>query len=177
MNQDEKSEKMEKTTKISSFATQSVENRYLCFSLAGEYFAIPLLQVKEVIGIPEFTSIPYVSSYFCGIMNLRGQVISVVDLRKKLNVAVKKNSENSVLVCVLGNIVIGALVDSVDFVMNVDKKNIMSKPNMQTSIKIDFIEGFYEHNKHLVIFLDLAKTLSIQELVDMEKINKENKFA
>ena len=48
---------------------------------------------------------------------------------------------------------------------------------MQTSIKIDFIEGFYEYNKHLVIFLNLAKTLSIQDLVDMEKINKENKVA
>jgi purine-binding chemotaxis protein CheW len=166
---------MNQAEKNTSQFTQSAENRYLCFSLGGEHFAIPLLQVKEVIGIPEFTSIPYVASYFCGIMNLRGQVISVIDLRKKLSVTAKKSEENSVLVCVLDNIVMGALVDSVDFVVNVDRSRIMSKPNVQTAVKIDFIEGFYEHNKHLIIFLNLAKTLSIQDLVDMTRVMQENK--
>ena len=116
----------EKKQKISNRSiANAAENRYLCFNLAGDYYAIPLLQVKEVIGIPEFTPIPYVASHFCGIMNLRGQVISVIDLRKKLNVPANKGDENSVLVCLLDNIVMGALVDSVDFVINLDKKNIV----------------------------------------------------
>lgn len=150
--------------------SNSAEDRYLCFSLGTEHFAIPLLQVKEVIGIPEFTSIPYVANYFCGIMNLRGQVISVIDLRKKLNLTAKTNDENSVLVCVLENIVMGALVDSVDFVLNIEKEKILSKPNIQTSIKIDYIEGFYQHNSHLIIFLNLAKTLSVQDLISLKNV-------
>lgn len=149
------------------------KERFLCFSLANENFAIPLLQVKQVIGIPEFTSIPYVASYFCGIMNLRGQVISVIDLRKKLGVVSKNDAENSVLVCVLEDIIMGVLVDSVDFVINLERKNILLKPNVQTSVKIDFIEGFYEHNKHLIIFLNLAKTLNIEDLLTMQKITQE----
>lgn len=159
----------EKNQKISNRSiANAAENRYLCFNLAGDYYAIPLLQVKEVIGIPEFTPIPYVASHFCGIMNLRGQVISVIDLRKKLNVPANKGDENSVLVCLLDNIVMGALVDSVDFVINLDKKNIMLKTNIQTTIRMDFIEGFYEHNNHLIIILNLAKTLSIEDLIHLD---------
>ncbi len=146
----------------------SAENRYLCFSLGNERFCIPLLQVKEVIGIPEFTQIPYTPGYFCGIMNLRGKVISVIDMRKKLNITSKGDDENSVIVCDLDNITMGALVDSVDNVIKIEKDKILPKPNMQTSIKNDYIDGIIEHKNLIIVLMNLVKSLSIEDLVHIE---------
>lgn len=145
------------------------DSRYLCFSLGNEHFSIPLLQVKEVIGIPEFTTIPYTPSYFCGIMNLRGKVISVIDMRKKLNIPSKGKDENSVIVCDLENITIGALVDSVDQVINIEKNKILPKPDMQSNIKNDYIEGLIEFKNQLIVLINLAKSLSVEDLVYIEK--------
>ncbi|APJ03125.1 chemotaxis protein CheW [Silvanigrella aquatica] len=144
------------------------DNRYLCFSLGSEQFSIPLLQVKEVIGIPEFTPIPFTPNYFCGIMNLRGKVISVIDLRKKLNIPSKGKEENSVIVCDLSSITIGALVDSVDNVINIEKEKILPKPEMQSSIKNDYIDGLIEFKNNLIVLVNLAKTLSVEDLVYIE---------
>lgn len=150
-------------------------DRYLCFSLGEENFSIPLLSVKEVIGVPEFTKIPYVPSYFCGIMNLRGKVISVIDLRKKLNITPKGTEENSVIVCTLEQLTMGILVDSVDMVLNIPKENILSKPDVQTTIKIDFIDGFYNHKETLYAFLNLAKALSVEDILAIQKTHQETK--
>lgn len=147
----------------------SSDNRYLCFSLGKESFGIPLLQVKEVISIPEFTQIPYSPQYFCGIMNLRGKVISVIDMRKKLNIVSKGPEENSVVVCDLENITIGILVDSVDSVINIDKNKILPKPNIQTSIQNDYIEGLFEVKTQLIVLINLVKSLSIEDLIHIEK--------
>ncbi|MGY3805224.1 chemotaxis protein CheW [Pigmentibacter ruber] len=147
----------------------TTDNRYLCFSLGNEHFSIPLLQVKEVIGIPEFTTIPYTPNYFCGIMNLRGKVISVIDMRKKLSITTKGPEENSVIVCDLDNITIGILVDSVDYVINIEKEKILPKPDMQSSIKNDYIEGLIEYKSILIVLINLAKSLSIEDLVHIEK--------
>ena len=158
---------MHEENKIEKLYT--TDNRYLCFSLGNEHFSIPLLQVKEVIGIPEFTTIPYTPNYFCGIMNLRGKVISVIDMRKKLSIASKGLEENSVIVCDLDNITIGILVDSVDYVINIEKEKILPKPDMQSSIKNDYIEGLIEYKNILIVLINLAKSLSIEDLVHIEK--------
>ena len=147
----------------------TTDNRYLCFSLGNKHFSIPLLQVKEVIGIPEFTTIPYTPNYFCGIMNLRGKVISVIDMRKKLSISTKGPEENSVIVCDLENITIGILVDSVDYVINIEKEKILPKPDMQSSIKNDYIEGLIEYKSILIVLINLAKSLSIEDLIHIEK--------
>nr|BFD31522.1 chemotaxis protein CheW [Pigmentibacter ruber] len=158
---------MHEENKIEKLYT--TDNRYLCFSLGNEHFSIPLLQVKEVIGIPEFTTIPYTPNYFCGIMNLRGKVISVIDMRKKLSITSKGPEENSVIVCDLDNITIGILVDSVDYVINIEKEKILPKPDMQSSIKNDYIEGLIEYKNILIVLINLAKSLSIEDLVHIEK--------
>ncbi|WP_186648281.1 chemotaxis protein CheW [Fluviispira vulneris] len=149
----------------------SIDNRYLCFSLGYERFAIPLLQVREVIGVPEFTRIPYAPKYFCGIMNLRGKVISVIDLREKLNIQSRGKEENCVIVCNLDHILMGALVDSIDFVANIKKEEILEKPETQTTVRTDFIKGLYNYKHELIVFLHLAKTLSIEDILQIQKSN------
>src|SRR5688500_4394511 len=99
-------------------------NRYICFSLGDENFAIPLLAVREVIGVPEVTPIPQTPAYFLGIMNLRGLVISVMDLRTKLGIKPKGGTEETVMILDLGNFNLGVLVDQVTQVVEVDEKTL-----------------------------------------------------
>jgi purine-binding chemotaxis protein CheW len=70
-------------------------SRYLSFNVGKEQYAIPLLTVREVIGMPEITPVPFTPNYFLGIMNLRGQIISVVDLRLKLGLGAGKNTSET----------------------------------------------------------------------------------
>lgn len=91
-----------------------VSQRYLTFRLAQEFFAIPLLQVKEVIAMPEVTPVPQTPPHFIGIMNLRGQVITVLDLRLKLGIKPQKGAETAVVIRDLADVSVGVVVDSVE---------------------------------------------------------------
>lgn len=105
--------------------SQDEVNRYLNFSLGEEEFAIPLLSVKEVIAVPETTPIPHTPPHFLGIMNLRGQVISVIDLRKKFSINTKNTEETSVIILDLKNHFLGVVVDSVTSVLAIKNSDIL----------------------------------------------------
>jgi purine-binding chemotaxis protein CheW len=161
--------------------THAKDDRYLCFLLGNERFAIPLLYVREVIGVPEFTRMPFAPSYFKGLLNLRGQVIATLDLRLKFQIQSKpaetnqtsettaaQNSENAVIVCVLNNALMGSLVDSVDFVFRAAADSIQTHIDVESSMKTDYIAGLYNHKVGLVIMLDLQKVLSIHDIQAIE---------
>lgn len=137
--------------------------RYLSFSLGKEEYAIPLLSVKEVIALPEFTPIPFTPTHFLGIMNLRGQVISVVDLRKKLQIQPKQNAETAVIICDLAPLTIGVVVDSINSVVFPKASEISERPEVQSSRSADYITGVYRKEKSLILLLDISKTLDAQD--------------
>ena len=144
--------------------TTSSDDRYLCFMLGSERFGIPLLYVKEVIGVPEFTRMPFAPSYFKGLLNLRGQVIATIDLRQKFQFAAKANPENAVIVCELGDVIMGALVDNVDFVFRAPESEIQTKVDVDSTMKVDYVAGLFNHKAGLVMMLDLKKVLSVQDV-------------
>ena len=148
--------------------------RYLSFTLGDQHFAIPLLAVREVIALPEVTKIPYAPAYFCGIMNLRGTVIAVIDLRKKLQINPAAHREETVIISDLGQITMGVVVDSVDLVLNVDKEHVLPKPSMQTAVKSDYITAVYHHKDQLIIFLDLIKSLNVEDLASLQNALKKS---
>lgn len=147
-------------------------DRYLSFSMGGEEFAIPLLSVKEVIAVPEFTPIPHTPAYFIGLMNLRGQVISVLDLRKKLNVEADRSGEEAVIICDLDDLCLGVLVDSVNSVLTPKDGEILPRPPIESKISTDYITAVYRRNDHLVLFLDIGKALSSHDLMAAKSMNK-----
>ena len=151
------------TNTESKATTTLTENRYLCFSLADEEYAIPLLSVREVIAVPEITPVPYTPPHFLGIMNLRGQVISVMDLRHKFNIKSKNSSETAVIICQFEGFSIGVVVDSVNSVLTPSAENLSPKPEMQSQKATDYITGVYRKEKRLVLFLDIAKTLNVDD--------------
>ncbi len=150
--------------------------RFLQFSLGSEEYAIPLLSVKEVIALPEITSIPYTPAHFLGIMNLRGQVISVIDLRTKLNIKSQTaNSETCVIICEMNPLCLGVVVDSVNSVLNLRADEISPKPQVESTKKTDYILGVTRQENQLILLCDIAKTLDVQDHLALKQADGSKK--
>lgn len=151
-------------------------SRYLCFSLGDEKFAMPLLQVKEVIANSPTTSVPQSPPYFKGFLNLRGQVISVIDLRSKLKVGKPDIlPETTIVILDLEELSIGVMVDSVNSVSSFEPSVISEPPIHDTATKNEYIIGVARHEKDLILLVDLKKVLSVDEVRALK--NKNSKIA
>lgn len=135
-------------------------DRYLCFSLGKEEYAVPLLSVKEVIGMPEVTPVPFTPTHFKGIMNLRGQVISILDLRTKLGIKPLEKGETSVIICDLSGSSLGVIVDSVNSVFHPEPDQVSEKPNLDGAKNAEFIQSVFRRDKQLILLLDVDRALS-----------------
>lgn len=138
--------------------------RFLTFSLGSEEYAVPLLSVKEVIGVPEITPVPYTPSHFLGITNLRGQVTSVIDLRLKFKMKKPENTgETAVIIADLAPLSIGLVVDSINSVLAVQESQVSPSPRIESTQSSDYILGVVNREKALILLLDLAKALSVED--------------
>lgn len=142
--------------------SQSLE-RYLHFTLGKGHYAMPLLCVREVIAVPEVTPIPFSPAHFLGVMNLRGQVISVIDLRTKLGITPDRDVETAVVICDLGGSPLGCVVDAVHSVLSPEPTELSPKPDLPASRASDAIMGVYRKDRDLVLLLDVAKSLSTED--------------
>lgn len=147
-------------------------SRFLIFSLCSEQYAVPLLNVKEVIAMTEITPVPYSPPHFKGIMNLRGQVISVIDLRQKLRMPkADASAETAIIILDLSPLSLGIIVDSVESVLAVDQKEIQPPPDVGAGSNTSYIRGVTRKDKKLILLLDIEKTLSVEDLRAMKTQN------
>lgn len=141
--------------------------KHLVFSLNDESFAIPLHSVKELIGVPNITPVPDSPKFFKGIFNLRGKVISVIDLRKKMGleeVAFKK-LKTSIVIADVHGLTIGAIVDEVLEVVGYREDEIDREISISSSVGEDLITGVAKKgDEKLAILLDISKILNTNEL-------------
>ncbi|MBT3984132.1 MAG: hypothetical protein HOE90_22445 [Bacteriovoracaceae bacterium] len=145
-------------------------NRYLEFDLGNQSYAVHLLSVKEVITVPDTTPLPNGPDYFVGIMNLRGQIISVVDLRKKLRIESKTlGLEEAVVIVDLQGVSIGLIVDSINKVLNFSISDITEVPEVQSQVNAKYIQGVYRGEGKLSVLLDLENVLNINEIKSYQK--------
>lgn len=143
----------------------AASTRYLVFSLSGEQYAIPLLKVKEVIAHSDITPVPQTPPHFKGIMNLRGQVISIVDLKSKFKMPrMDRSQESSIIILDLAPYSLGMIVDSIDSVLPFEPHEISPAPDIESQVSADYITGVATHDKKLVLVLDIARALSLEEL-------------
>ena len=149
--------------------TSAEENRYLAFSLGAEHYAIPLLLVKEVIALPKIRPLPQTPPHFLGLMDLRGQVIPVIDLRLKLQIKPSGSPETTVIICNLQpprsqqQICIGMVVDSINLVLAALASEISQQPSVEDSKRLDYISGVYRKDADLILFLEPTKLLKLEE--------------
>jgi len=150
-------------------STAAMAEKVLIFALGEERYAVPLLKVKEVIALNEITPVPFAPPYFRGIMNLRGQVISVIDLRLKLG---QKNpvfnSETAVVILDLSPLSLGVIVDTVDSVHTVTEKELQPPPDIKTKKESDCISAVIKRDKQLILLLEIARALSVEDLATIK---------
>ncbi len=140
-----------------------VTKRYLEFKLGEENYAIPLLQVRELISVPETTNVPFSPKYYVGIMNLRGQVISIIDLRTRLGVKPAESNEEAVIIVEFGELCLGIVVDNICKVLSVDEEQIQEVASVETK-KQDRLNRVYRHNESLIQLVELQQILNIDEI-------------
>ncbi len=139
------------------------ECRILSFSLGTEEYAMPLLAVKEVIALPEVTAIPFTPSHFLGIMNLRGQVISVIDLRLKFGLKPGTGAETSVIICDLGVTSIGVVVDSINSVLLPKPEELSPAPKVRGGKAGEYISQVYKSGDRLVVVIDVDRSIGSED--------------
>jgi purine-binding chemotaxis protein CheW len=150
------------------------EGKYLTFVLAGEEYGIGILKVKEIIGIMAITTVPQTPAYMKGVINLRGKVIPVVDLRLKFGMEAMDYTERTCIIVVeIANsgqkVMIGILVDSVSEVLNIKGGDIEDTPNFGSRLSTDYILGMAKTGGKVKILLDIDKVLSAEEMGALEK--------
>jgi len=145
-------------------------DQYVTFALAGEEYGVDILKVQEIIGYKGFTKIPDVAEYVKGVLNLRGTVVPVVDLRIKFQMAEKAYDKFTVImIVVVEGRVMGIIVDAVSDVVNLNRNDIQPTPRVGAKVKTDFIKGMGRREDKFIILLDIEKVLSLEELDELPK--------
>ena len=143
--------------------------QYLTFKLADEVFALDITKVREVLDFTSVTRVPRTPEFMRGVINLRGSVVPVVDLRLKFGMSRTENSVNTCIIITEVTVdgdatVLGALADSVQEVMDLGPENIAPAPKIGTKLNTEFITGMGKQNDRFVIILDIDKVFSVEEL-------------
>ncbi len=144
--------------------------KYMTFQLAKEEYGLEILKVREIIGLMEITRVPRTREFIRGVINLRGKVIPVVDLRLKFAMPAIEATEQTVIIVVQYSLeggrplTMGILVDQVLEVLSIDGTHIEPPPSLgSASLDSEFILGVGKHEKRIVFLLDIAKVLSTDE--------------
>lgn len=138
--------------------------QWVTFRLDGEIYGIKVMQVQEVLRVTEIAPVPGSPDYVMGIINLRGNVVTVIETRKRFGLAQGEIDDSSRIVIIEsdGNVV-GMLVDSVAEVVDLKQSEIESSPNVGNDESAKYIEGVATHNTDLLILVDINKLLSSEE--------------
>lgn len=162
--------KDEATTQITF--TKASAGKYLTFRLANEEYGLPILNVREIIGLMTITPVPRVPHYIRGVINLRGKIIPVVDLRHKFGMEAGSDTEQTCIIVVETsvssevNMEMGILVDAVSEVLDIPEQDIQSTPTFGPDVRTDFILGLAKAKGSVKILLNLEQTLSQTDVAD-----------
>ena len=148
---------------------QIAVDQYLAFILDGETYAIEIAKVREVLDIPRITHVPGMPDFMRGVINLRGGVVPVVDLRSKFKLAPTSDSVKTCIIIIELHIdgsscLIGAVADEVREVMNSEDAHLEPPPRLGNRLKTEFIKGMINRQNEFIIVLDIGKVFSSDEL-------------
>ena len=145
------------------------QTQYLTFHLAGEEYALGILQVKEIITYGTLTKVPHTPASIRGVINLRGNVVPVVDLGVKFGLAASPITDRTCIVIVEANIndmqtVMGVVADSVSQVISMSRDSILPAPAFGTQVRVDYLRGMGKSGDKFVLVLDIDKVLGADDL-------------
>ena len=153
------------------------KNQYLTFSLDGEIFAIEVSKVREILDFTEVTCVPQMPTFMRGVINLRGSVVPVIDMRIKFGMPAVADTVDTCIIIVEVQIdnetsVVGALVDSVQEVLDIEGDQIEPPPRMGSRMNSDFLHGMGKHDERFVMILNIDKVFSSDELAMVQPVKE-----
>jgi len=152
--------------------------QYLTYKLADEVFALDITKVREVLDYTTITKVPRTPEFMRGVINLRGSVVPVVDLRLKFGMTKTEQTVNTCIIITEVSVdgeatVLGALADSVQEVLDLGPDQIEPAPKIGVKLKTEFITGMGKQNDKFIIILDIDKVFSTSELALVQSAEKE----
>jgi len=145
-------------------------SKYLTFKLADEEYGVEILKVREINGLMEITAVPRMPLYMKGVINLRGKVIPVMDLRLKFGLEEIKHTEETCIIVVDVGKEVGIIVDTVSEVLDIAGENVEPPPAMGGAVDTSFILGMGKVGDAVKILLDINKVLTAEELEDAASV-------
>jgi purine-binding chemotaxis protein CheW len=169
-------EKMAELTETIDQAVKAMverEGKYLTFSMAEEEYGIGILKIKEIIGMMPVTTVPQTPEFVKGVINLRGKVIPVVDLRLRFGMESIDYTERTCIIVVeiigqSGIVLIGIVVDAVSEVLNIKGEDIEETPTFGAKLNTDYILGMAKMEGGVKILLDIDRVLSEEEITALK---------
>jgi purine-binding chemotaxis protein CheW len=152
--------------------TKSAGGKFLTFFLAGEEYGIEILSVHEIIGMMPITSVPGTPDYILGIVNLRGKIIPIIDLRRKFGMEAKaRTAETCIIVVNVQGVEVGIVVDRVSEVLNIAAGEIEPPPSFGKDVNTDYILGIGKSQSKVKILLNIDRVISADQIVQLQKIS------
>ena len=154
--------------------------KYLTFELKDEHYGLEIIKVIEIVGLQEITSIPQTPDFVKGIINLRGDIHPVIDLRQKFNMGVTEKTEETCIIIVTLEKAgekknFGLIVDRVSEVMDIAADEIDDSPSIGGAVNTDFILGIAKKESKVIILLNIDAILSSKEMVQISEVAETNK--
>lgn len=148
---------------------ETLDKKYVVFKLEDEFYGIDIKNVQGIEKVQDFTIVPNAKYYIKGVINLRGEVVPIIDLRKRFGIEEKEIDANSrIIVVFFSDIQVGILVDSSSEVIEFGIDDIDSAPTLPDAENEDFVKGIGKEKERIVILLSTEKIL---DMVDEDKIN------
>ena len=152
--------------------------QYLTFKLADEVFALDVAKVREILEITTITKIPQTPEFMRGVINLRGSVVPVIDMRLKFGMSATEQTINTCIIVVEVTLegdttVLGALADSVQEVVEMEPEQIEPAPHIGTRLNTNFIKGMGKHEGEFVMILDIDKVFSEEEMTAVQAVDSQ----
>lgn len=152
--------------------------RFLSFVLHEEEYCIEILKIKEIMGMTDITSIPQTPPFIKGVINLRGRIIPIIDLRLKFGLPEQKYTDITCIIIVELNYedeltLMGVVVDTIQEVVNVPEEKIARVPYINAKIRSEYIRGIAEVADKIKIVLDITKVLSDEEFVIIKELDRD----
>jgi purine-binding chemotaxis protein CheW len=147
------------------------EVQLACFRIGAELYALDIMRIKEIIRPQKLTPIPKAPSFIEGVINLRGVVIPVADLRKRFDQPISEaNRKNRVVICSLSGRIIGLMVDEVTEVKRFGRSEIAPAPQFIDGPEANYFLGVAHRDEDLIMLIDLEKVLSSDEKIELQKL-------
>lgn len=156
---------------------KKVEGKYLTFRLGREEYGIEILKVREIVASMEITPVPLTALYIRGVVNLRGKIIPVVDMRKKFQLPEVATGRDTCIITVMvegreGDALTGLLVDGVNEVIQVAASDVEPVPSLGDDMKLDFVTGLSKTKGRVIVLLDMEKVMQGQDLRELQNLGR-----